>query len=87
MNAFFGRDIVSTNKDVSTNQKKTWLKQVKIDGVRSNSQVDNDPLKKRIFSRNSVSDFMSLNSDNASSLEGRIVDQNISFLDILTLNK
>ena len=57
MNAFFGRDVVSTNKEVtSTNKKKSWLKSVKIDGAIPNA-IENDPLKMRIFSRKNVSEI------------------------------
>ena len=57
MNAFFGRDVVSTNKEVSsTNKKKSWLKSVKIDGAIPNA-IENDPLKMRIFTRKNVSEI------------------------------
>ena len=71
MNTFFGCNVTS-----NTDKKKTWLKRAMIDGVYPNAQIETDPLKKRIFSRK-----------NASIHEGRVANQNLSFLDILTLNR
>ena len=46
MNAFFGCDVINTKNNV---EKKSRLKQVKIDGASPAPKTEKDPLRKRIF--------------------------------------
>ena len=48
MNSFFGRDVLNKKDNI---QKKSRMKQVKIDGaLPASTTADKNPLRKRIFS-------------------------------------